>query len=76
MAEGCGISEVRFHDLRHNRDSLLLTSHIPMHVVQVRMGHESIQTTGDIYGHALLASDVEAGRTMESQLASPFAKWG
>ena len=75
IAEGCGISGVRFHDLRHTHASLLLTSNIPIHVVQARMGHESIQTTVDTYGHVLPASDVEAGRTMESQLGVPFAKW-
>ena len=74
IAEGCGISAVRFHDLTHTHASLLLTSNIPVHMVQARMGHESIQTTVDTQGHVLPASGVEARKTMGSQLAAPFAK--
>ena len=70
IAEGCGLSGVRFHDLRHTHASLLLASNVPVHVVQARMGHESIQTTVDIYGHVLPASDFEAGRVMEERLAN------
>ena len=74
IAEGCGLSGVRFHNLRHMHASLLLTSRVPIHVVYAQMGHESIQTTVDTYGHGLPASDVEAGLTLENQLAAPFAK--
>ena len=75
-AEGHGITGVRFHYLRHSHASLLLTSNIPIHVVQARMGHEGIQKTVDTYGYVLPASDIEAGKIMESNLAVPFAKRG
>jgi integrase len=65
----CAIYVVRFHDLRHIHASLLLTSGVPVHVVSARLGHASIQTTVDTYGHVLPASDVEAGRVMERRLA-------
>ena len=68
IAESCGITGVRLHDLRHTHASFLLGSGVPIHVVQARMGHESIQTTVDIYGHLLPASDAEAGRVLEQQL--------
>ena len=74
IAAGCGLSGVRFHNLRHMHASLLLTSRIPIHVALARMGHEGIQTTVDTYGHVLPASDVEAEWTLENQLAAPFAK--
>ena len=61
IAGGAGIQGVRFHDLRHTHASLLLAAGVPVHVVQARMGHRSISTTVDIYGHVLPASDVEAG---------------
>ena len=70
MAESCGITDVRLHDLRHTHASILLCSGVPIHVVQARMGHESIQTTVDIYGHLLPASDAEAGRVLEQQLGN------
>ena len=69
MALRCGIEGVRFHDLRHTHASLLLASGVPIHVVQARLGHESIQTTVDIYGHVVPASDVEAGKVIEQRVA-------
>jgi Site-specific recombinase XerD len=43
----------RIHDLRHSHASWLLAQGVPIHVVQMRLGHESIQTTVDTYGHLL-----------------------
>ena len=57
---------MRFHDLRHTHTSLLLASGVPVHVVQARLGHASIQTTVDTYGHVLPASDAEAGTALEA----------
>ena len=66
----CNIQGVRFHDLRHTHATLLLTSGVPVHVVSARLGHASIQTTVDTYGHVIPASDVEAGRVIEQRLAA------
>ena len=70
IAESCGITGVRLHDLRHTHASILIDAKVPLPIVQARMGHESIQTTVDIYGHLLPASDAEAGRVLEQQLGS------
>jgi integrase len=43
----------RIHDLRHTHASWLLANGTPIHVVQARLGHESIQTTVDTYSHLL-----------------------
>ena len=43
----------RIHDLRHTHASWLLAAGVPIHVVQARLGHESIQTTVDVYSHLL-----------------------
>jgi integrase len=43
----------RIHDLRHTHASWLLAEGVPIHVVQARLGHESIQTTVDTYSHLL-----------------------
>ncbi|NYD39955.1 tyrosine-type recombinase/integrase [Nocardioides panaciterrulae] len=62
----------RIHDLRHTHASWLLAAGTPIHVVQARLGHESIQTTVDTYSHLLpdaqllaadAASQAFAGRT-------------
>ena len=41
----------RIHDLRHSHASWLLAQGMAINVVQARLGHESIQTTVDTYGH-------------------------
>lgn len=41
----------RIHDLRHTCASWMLGENIPLHVVQRHLGHESITTTSDRYGH-------------------------
>ena len=73
IAVKCGL-EARFHDLRHAHASLLLESGVPLHVVKTRMGHSSIQTTVDIYGHVMPASDVEAGAVLARRLAKPSSE--
>jgi integrase len=41
----------RFHDLRHTHVTLLIAAGVPMKAIQDRLGHESITTTIDRYGH-------------------------
>lgn len=46
----------RIHDLRHTHASWLINDGQPLNVIQRRLGHESIKTTVDTYGH--LAPDM------------------
>ena len=41
----------RVHDLRHTNASWLIQAGVPLTVIQRHLGHESIQTTVDRYGH-------------------------
>jgi integrase len=41
----------RIHDLRHTHASWLINAGMPLPVIQNRLGHESITTTVDRYGH-------------------------
>ncbi len=41
----------RIHDLRHTHASWLIAQGVPLPVIQYRLGHESIKTTVDVYGH-------------------------
>ena len=52
----------RIHDLRHTHASILLARNTPIHVVQARLGHESIQTTVDTYSHLLPDAQVAAAK--------------
>lgn len=45
----------RIHDLRHSHASWLIADGVNLSIVQRRLGHESIATTVDVYGH--LAGD-------------------
>lgn len=51
----------RIHDLRHSHASALIAAGVSLPVIQRRLGHESIQTTINVYGH--LAPDAFAGAT-------------
>ena len=61
IARQCDIQDMRLHDLRHTHASLLLSDGTPIHVVQARLGHQSITTTVDIYGHVPQDADIAAG---------------
>jgi integrase len=41
----------RIHDLRHSHASWLIAANVDLATVQRRLGHESITTTVDLYGH-------------------------
>lgn len=61
----------RIHDLRHSHASWLLAAGIPIHVVQIRLGHESIQTTVDTYGHLLPDAQIQAAKAAAIAFAPP-----
>lgn len=46
-----GRPDIRFHDLRHTFAALAIAAGITMDKLQRIMGHESITTTIDMYGH-------------------------
>lgn len=56
----------RIHDLRHSHASWLLARGVPIHIVQARLGHESIQTTVDTYGHLLPDAQLAAANAAQA----------
>lgn len=64
-ATGFGL---RFHDLRHTHVSLLIDQGVDLKVIQERVGHASIKTTADTYGHLRPRSDAAAVENLESAL--------
>lgn len=50
----------RLHDLRHSHVAWLISAGVPLAVIQARLGHESIKTTVDVYGHLLPETQVAA----------------
>ncbi|WP_433294314.1 tyrosine-type recombinase/integrase [Actinoplanes sp. CA-030573] len=47
----------RFHDLRHTHVALLLDAGADFYMIQLRLGHASIKTTIDVYGHRIASGD-------------------
>jgi integrase len=65
----------RVHDLRHTNASWLIQAGVPLPVIQRHLGHESIQTTVDRYGHldrrsSRVVADV-VGKALKPRKAQP-----
>ncbi|WTW95471.1 site-specific integrase [Streptomycetaceae bacterium NBC_01309] len=58
------------HDLRHSHVAALISAGHSLTYVQRRLGHESITTTSDQYGHLLPEADDAAMETIEKALRS------
>ena len=68
----------RVHDLRHTNASWLIQAGVPLTVIQRHLGHESIQTTSDRYGHldrrsSRVVADV-VGKALKPRKAKPKRK--
>lgn len=58
----------RIHDLRHTCASWMIQNGVPLPVIQAHLGHESIKTTVDRYGHLDRSSHVVAADAIEKML--------
>ena len=63
-----GIRKIRFHDLRHSYATLLISQGENVKFVQSQMGHASIQTTLDRYGHLLPEKNTGAGIRLDETI--------
>lgn len=61
----------RIHDLRHSHASWLIEGGADLVSIQRRLGHESIQTTIDRYGHLTSESDVKINTALARTAAPP-----
>ena len=57
-----------FHDLRHSHAALLIAQGEHPKVIQERLGHASIKTTLDTYGHLVEGLDEAAADRLEATL--------
>ncbi|MBC9729886.1 site-specific integrase [Streptomyces sp. TRM68367] len=57
-----------FHDLRHSHAAALISAGHSLTYVQRRLGHESIKTTSDTYGHLLKTAHKAALATIDAVL--------
>jgi integrase len=66
----------RIHDMRHTCASWMIAKGIPLPVIQQHLGHESISTTVNLYGHldrsqAAAAADLIGADLYESATSPP-----
>lgn len=62
----------RIHDLRHSHAAHMIGQGINLHDLKKRLGHESIQTTSDTYGHLMPEAQVQAERAASLAFATPL----
>jgi integrase len=63
-----GLRRLPFHSLRHSFTALLIAQGENIKYIQSQLGHASIQTTLDRYGHLLPATHKEAGQRLDQTL--------
>ena len=66
----------RIHDLRHTHVAWLIGANVPLPAIQLRLGHESISTTVDRYGHLVRALDDEITAAVEAAMSVPAPRAG
>lgn len=66
----------RLHDLRHTHVAWLIGARIPLPAIQIRLGHESIQTTVDRYGHLVHGLDDDIATAVEAVMGVPAPRSG
>jgi integrase len=70
------LGRLTFHDLRHSAVGFLIEAGAHPSVIQKRLGHASIRTTLDVYGHVLPTTDQEVTERLElllgPQQSAPF----
>ncbi|WP_297131488.1 tyrosine-type recombinase/integrase [Terrisporobacter sp.] len=70
------LKHIRFHDLRHSHVTLLINAKVPIKVISERVGHSNINTTLNIYSHALKEMDQEASDKISDTLFNKGRKMG
>ncbi len=73
ILEAADLPHMRIHDIRHTFASLLLQNGESLHYVKEQLGHASIQTTVDVYGHIVPGSNRKAVNRLDDPLSESDA---
>ncbi len=65
-----GVPDCRFHDLRHTHASLLIAAGVHPKAIMARLGHTSITTTLNRYGHLMPDAFAGVGERLDTLLAT------
>jgi len=63
-----GLKTLRFHDLRHSFVAAHIAAGTPVKVIQALVGHATIKTTMDVYGHLIPALYGQAATAIEGSV--------
>jgi integrase len=69
LLKRAGLSQIRFHDLRHSCATLLLSQGVHVKLVQELLGHSSVAMTIDRYSHVLPSMGEQTANAMDSVLS-------
>lgn len=67
VIEKADLPKFRIHDIRHTFASSLLSQGEPLNYVKEQLGHASIQTTVDVYGHIVPGSNRNAVNRLDDE---------
>ncbi|WP_265460200.1 site-specific integrase [Enterococcus sp. HY326] len=59
------IKKIRIHDLRHSHVAMLIENNTPPYLIKERLGHASINTIYDFYGHLYPNRQLEAVKHLD-----------
>jgi len=62
----------KIHAMRHSAGTNMLAMGIDLKTVQEQLGHESIMTTADVYGHVTMGQRLAIAAAQERMLANAF----
>jgi integrase len=68
------LRKIRFHDLRHTNVALCIAEGQNIKYIQYQLGHSSIQTTLDYYGHLLSDANQEQTKGLDNRLGISVKK--
>jgi integrase len=67
--KAASVPKIRFHDLCHTYVTLCLEAAMPIKELQVRLGHSSIKTTGDVYAHVTESMKEKSAELFEKYIS-------
>jgi integrase len=66
--KAAGLDRITFHTARHTFASLLIAAGANAKAITVYMGHSSVKTTFDLYGHMLPGNEAESAGLLDAYL--------
>lgn len=68
LRDGCGVKQIRFHDIRHTYATLAIASGMDVRMLAERLGHADASITLRIYSHILDSQRRRSAQSLDSLL--------